>query len=279
MSGSSNAPRRHKIGVRLDCLRRPFKQALKLAAQLGADAVEINAREQIRPSEMSGTAMRQLRKMLADLRLQVSAVAFPTRRGYHVDEDLERRISATKAAMDMAYGLGARVVTNHIGQVAMPAADLDPENGLPDDPAQSALREAMMEIGRHGQHCGAFLAAQTGGEPADLLGSFIESLPTGFLTVDFDPGNFIVNGFSASESLQRLANHVTHVRARDGVRDLARGRGLEVPLGQGSVDWFELLAVLEQQRYAGFFTIERSHSANVVTEVGDAVSYLQEIQS
>ena len=87
-----------------------------------------------------------------------------------------------------------------------------------------------------------------------------------------------MNGFSASEALQRLAPHIHHVHARDGVRDLARGRGLEVQLGQGTVDWCELLATLEQLRYRGSLTIERSEASNPVADIGDAISYLREIQ-
>lgn len=274
MNESDGSLRGYRIGVRLDSLRQPFKQALKTAAQLGANAVEINARDHVRPSSLSGTALRQLRKMLEDLRLEVSAVAFPTRRGYHVTDDLEPRVEATKAAMDMAYALGSRVVTNHVGHVVAPVDD--PES--PEDPTQSILRDALTDIGRHGQHCGAFLAARTGGEEAATIAGLIESLPTGFLMADFDPGNFIVNGFSASEALQRLVPHIVHVHARDGVRDLARGRGLEVPLGQGTVDWCELFAVLQQQRYAGFLTVERSESPNAVADVGNAVAYLREVQ-
>ena len=47
--------------------------------------------------------------MLADLNLQVSSVYFPTRRGYGVTDDLDRRIEATKSAMDMAFELGCSV--------------------------------------------------------------------------------------------------------------------------------------------------------------------------
>lgn len=264
-----------RIGVRLDSLRQPFKQALVTTARLGATAIEINARDHLRPSELTGTGLRQLRKILDDLQLQVAAVAFPTRRGYHVTDDLERRIAATKAAMDMAYSLGARVVTNHVGYVAPVETG---EESTTEDPAQAVLREALMDIGRHGQHCGAFLAAGTGGDDPEAMGRLIESLPTGSLMVDFNPGNFIVNGFSASEALKRLSSHIIHVRACDGVRDLARGRGLEVAVGQGTVDWFELLATLEQLRYSGYLTIHRSETANPVGETGDAIAYLKEIQ-
>ena len=175
-----------QIGVRLDCLRQPFKRALQTAAALGADAVEINARDHVRPSTLSATGLRQLRKLLDDLGLKVCSIAFPTRRGYHVAEELERRIQATKAAMDMAYSLGANVVVNHVGHVAEPVAPSESNDGdaVP-DPSQAILREALTDIGRHGQHCGAFLAARTGGEEADWMGRLIESLPAHFLRVDF----------------------------------------------------------------------------------------------
>ncbi len=266
--------RSFQIGLRLDSLRMPFKQALKMAAHLGADAVEINARDQVKPSTLSGTGLRQLRKLLDDLRLKVSAVSFPTRRGDHVADDLERRVTATKLAMDMAYSIGARVVTNHIGYIEPTEASKD----QPADPSQTMLREALLDIGKHGQHCGAFLAASTGNDDPKVLTRFIESLPTGFLFVDFDPGNLIVNGFSASDALSRLVAYTIHVHARDGVRDLARGRGLEVPLGQGSVDWCEILAMLEQHRYTGYLTVERNESPNPRSELGDAIAYLREIQ-
>ena len=70
-----------KKGLCLESLRQPLKKALTTAAEMGADGVEINARTELRPSELSRTAVRHLKKMLADLNLQVSAIHFPTRRG------------------------------------------------------------------------------------------------------------------------------------------------------------------------------------------------------
>jgi MoxR-like ATPase len=41
-----------------------LKQALHAAARMGAEAVEIDARSDIKPSELVGTALRQVRKLL-----------------------------------------------------------------------------------------------------------------------------------------------------------------------------------------------------------------------
>ena len=114
-----------KIAVRLACLRQPFRKALETAARLGAEAVEIDARTEVRPAEMSQSAIRHLRKTIDDFNLRVAAVSFQTRHGYHVLENLDRRIEATRQAMQFAYQLGAPVVLNQVGQV--PADTDDPQ--------------------------------------------------------------------------------------------------------------------------------------------------------
>ncbi len=87
-----------------------------------------------------------------------------------------------------------------------------------------------------------WLAAQTGAEDGRDLARLLAALPEGAVGVDLDPGALVVNGFSPLEAVEALGPRILHVHARDGVRDLARKRGLEVPLGRGSVDFPALLA-------------------------------------
>lgn len=253
-----------KKSIRLESLRQPFKKALITAATLGADGVEINGRTEIRPAEMSRTAVRHLRKLLTDLNLQVSAINFPTRRGYGVPDELDRRIDATKSALSMAYELGCSVVVNKVGRV-------------PDDvenPSWTTMVQALSDIGNFSQKSGAWLAARTGSESGKTLKRLIDSLPINSLMVDFDPGDFVINGFSASEAMKILGQHVVSFRARDAVQDLSLGRGIEVQLGRGSVDWPTLLGTLEEHNYSGFLTIERESDENSIEEVGQAIEYL-----
>ena len=56
-----------RIGIQTRSLRQPLRQALVTAARLGADGVEIDARNEVVPAEMSATGMRQFRKLLDDL--------------------------------------------------------------------------------------------------------------------------------------------------------------------------------------------------------------------
>jgi len=258
-----------KKGLCLESLRQPLKKALTTAAEMGADGVEINARTELRPSELSRTAVRHLKKMLADLNLQVSAIHFPTRRGYDDPEDLERRIKATKDAIDMAYQLGASVVTNRIGRVSEDQ----------DDQHRQTLLQALTDIGLHSQRAGAWLAAQTTSESSETLKGLIDAMPPMTLGVDFDPGEFIMNGHSADQALKVLGSHVLNFRARDAVRDLSLGRGLEVQLGRGSVDMAGLLAVLEENRYQGYITIQRDSESDCAIQCAQSIEYLDNLFS
>ena len=256
---------RIRIGVQLASLRLPFKQALLRAAELGAEAVEIDARGEIRPRELSQTGVRHLRKMLEDYNLRVCAVGFRTRHGYNVYENLDRRVAATKEAMELANKLGCGVVVNHVGRV--PADDKGPEWQL--------LVETLADLGAHGQRVGSTLVSSTGSESGEDLAALIAALPQGSLGVDFDPGSLIVNGFSVRDAAMALGENVLHVHATDGVRDLAQGRGTQTPLGQGAVDFPELLGILEEHRYGGYFTVERAMSEKPLLETRQAIEYLR----
>jgi sugar phosphate isomerase/epimerase len=256
-----------KIGIHLPSLRVPLDRAIPVAAKLGADAVEIDARREFKPADLSQTALRQLRKMLNDQRLRVCAVAFRTRRGYDTLQDLDARVAGTKEAMQMAQALGASVVINHVGHIPP----------KPEGPEWNMLLQVLTDLGRHGQRIGAMLAAQTGHSGSADLARLIAALPEGSIGVDLDPGQLIVNGHSAQEAIELLGPHIMHVHATDGVRDLARGRGLDVPLGRGSVDYPELLGALEERGYRGYFTIQRDTTDNPEIEIGQAVKYLQSL--
>ena len=255
-----------KVGVKLSSLGMPFRKALPMVAEMGVDAVEIDARGELRPREMSQTGLRQIRKWLDDHNLKVCAVGFQTRRGYDVADDLQARIDATKDAMRFAYSLGASVVVNHVG--AIPDQDA---------PGWQTLLEALSDLGRTSQMIGAFLAMETGSESADQMKMLIQELPDYSVTVNFDPGNLIINGFSATDAIQTLAPYVAHVHAKDAVRDLAQGRGLEVMLGRGSADFPTILAVLEEAGYRGYFTVERENAKHPVEEISNAVQYLRNV--
>lgn len=253
------------VSVRLSAYDMPLKQALLAASKAGARGVEIDARHQLRPSELTATAKRQIRKTLDDLNLRVSSLRFQTRRGYDRLDDLDRRIDATKQVMQMAYELGANQVINQIGRV--PA---DSESS-----AWQQLRSSMEDLGKYGSHVGAFLAAETGTEPGEDLAALLNSLDNAFVSVAFNPGQLVVNEYEVRPAVNALGSLVGIVIAQDGVVDLSRGRGMDVPLGYGTADFPEILGKLEDFQYRGWFVVGRPDCGP--QEVADAVSYLKNL--
>jgi sugar phosphate isomerase/epimerase len=256
-----------RIALQTASLRQPLKKALHTAARLGAGAIEIDARNEVSPEALSGTGLRELRHLLAELELKVAAVAFPTRRGYDVPDELERRIEATKGALRFAYSLGSPLVINRVGRV--PAESNGPQWNL--------LVQSLTDLSNYGQHVGAVVTAQTGSESGADLARLLAALPEGGIGVDLDPAGLIVGGFSPSETIAALGKRILHVHARDAARDFSRGRGVEVPLGRGSSDFPSLLAALSEYDFSGYVTIAREHCDDPQYELGEAVKYLKNL--
>jgi sugar phosphate isomerase/epimerase len=256
-----------KIGIQTRSIRQPLRQALVTASQLGAQGVEIDARSELRPSELSRTGLREFHKLLSDLSLRVSAVAFPTRRGYDVADELERRVLATQEAMRFAADLRTDVVINRIGRI--------PEKS--DDPSFQRLVEALTSFGAFGERIGVRLAAQTADTSPQDLARVIAALPEHSLGIDLHPSGLVVAGHSPADAIELLGPHVVHVHACDAIRDPATRRSAEVELGRGSADFPEILGRLTEFDYRGWATVERRESPNPIPEIENAVEYLRNL--
>lgn len=263
------------LAIRLESLplslnrSRDLERAFALAQRLGASAVEIDARTTIRPSELSDTGLRQLRKMLSDADLRVAALRFPTRRGYDHPQDLDRRVEATKEAMQLAYRLGAPVVVNQIGQV--------PESK--EDPRWQTLKAVIADLGRYGARVGAVLVAETGTEPGERLAEVLETGEDGYVGAALNPGGLIINRHSVPEAITALGDRIRLVYAVDGVVDMAAGRGLAVPLGRGIADFPDILGRLEDQQYRGCFVFGRDglEPDDALADLSQGIEYLKNL--
>jgi sugar phosphate isomerase/epimerase len=233
-----------RVGIQLAGLRLPFRKALEAASRLRADCIEIDARTEVRPDEMTGSASRQLRKLLGDLNLKVGAIRYATSRGYETTDELDRRIEGTQKAMKLAFELGANVV--------------------------------LSDLGKYSQRVGAVLALETGAESLTTLGQLVDSLPQASVGIALNPGNLIVNGFSLDD-LPSVAQHVMLVHAKDGLPDRARGRGTQVPLGQGLAEFPRIMACLAEHSYRGCYIVERDMASDPISEFGASIKYLKSL--
>jgi sugar phosphate isomerase/epimerase len=85
-----------------------------------------------------------------------------------------------------------------------------------------------------------------------------------------------MSGRDAVAAFRELHEHVQHVTARDGVRDI-EGSGQEVALGRGDVDWPELLALFTEADYRGWITVDRTQSDDATRDAERALQYLKNV--
>jgi sugar phosphate isomerase/epimerase len=257
-----------RIAVRLHSFALPFRQSLALAASMGASAIQLEAGKDVRLSELSATGIRQLRKMIADFDLRIASIRFQTRHGYDHADGLSRRIDATKDVMRLAFQLGAPLVINQIGNV--------PEET--DHPRFESMAAVISDLGRHGTRVGTFLAAETGTESGPALARLLEADENAFVAAALNPGKLIVSRFDVSEAISALGNRIQIVIASDGVLDLAAGRGIDVALGQGTADYPNILAELENRQFKGHLVVgDEQPGPDSQARARDGIEYLRNL--
>lgn len=256
----------NKIAVQLKSLAQPFKKALHTAAGMEADGVQIDARTELPPSELSETGFRQVRKMLADLNLRVGTIAFPTRRGYSDPDDLERRIEATRTAAQLASRLDVRTLVIQLG--ALPEAE---------DPGEAILLDALASLSRDGERHGVVLAARAPARQQERLMELLASFSPATIGVDLNPAEIILEGAAPTEALDVVGERIAHVHASDAVRGLGGDQGMPVPLGRGTADVPAILGQLEEHNYRGWITVECRHSDQPIEDCANAIKFLRAV--
>lgn len=254
-----------RIGIRLESLGVPIRDAIVLAASLRAHGVQFDAVGELAPDQLSQTGRRHLRHLLSSHSLKLAAIGFPTRRGFDSLERLEARIAGTCRALSYAREMGALCVVNHIGKI--PTLDRG-------DVRHAHFFEALERVGHEAERVGCRFAIETAQDSIPDLVALLDLLKLHGLAVNFDPANLVARGHDVYEPLAGLGERVVGVHVKDVVRSGTIAGAEEVPLGQGILDWEVLLGGLEQIAYPGFFTLEREAPVHSIKDIADGVAFL-----
>ncbi len=273
------------IGVILDSFRLDIPSALKKAAEMGAQGIQVYAtRGEMSPENLVGQKRRDFQNMVQDNGLVISALCGDLGCGFHNAEKNPDLIERSKRILDLAKDLGTNIVTTHIGVV-------------PDDPGQERykiMQEACFKLAQYADSLDAHFAIETGPEIATTLKGFLDDLHSTGVAVNFDPANFVmVTGDDPVQAVYTLKDYIVHTHAKDGIQNYYRAPeevyGLvesemlaspsfeEVPLGEGKVPFPEYLRALEEIGYKGFLTIEREVGDNPQADIQKAVNYLKKL--
>lgn len=252
--------------VACHCLPQPIRRAIRAAVELGATGIQFNARQELRPTDLSDSGRRQLRHDLEIEGLTISSLAFPTRRSLYDPEQIEARVTGLKQTLEFAYQLHVPIVVARIGAI--------PSDKDSDD--YKLLISVLNDVARHSNRVGTTLAITPTRDSAGDLKELISQITEGLVGINFDPAVFAMCGRDAVAAFHELHKHVLHVTARDGVRDID-GSGQEVALGRGDVDWPELIALLTEADYRDWLTIDRTNSEDPGRDAERALVYLKNV--
>jgi sugar phosphate isomerase/epimerase len=267
-----------EIGVMLNNLERDRLKAFQVATACGFRVVHTSA---VLEAWLTGAERPQYvdAARASGLRIHTMFVGFdgqsytdvPAIRrtvGLGIPELQEHRVRIALLYSDVAQELGVNALAGHAGFI--------PQRGHPE---YHGLVEALRRILDRCAARGQSFHLETGQEPAVQLLQFIQDVGRPNLGVNFDPANMILYGTGEPlAALDVLAAHVRGVHCKDAVPSGDPALlGVEVPMGQGSVDLGGVVRKLRAIGYRGPLVIEREHGPRVRGDVVEARTYLQQL--
>lgn len=254
-----------RIGLRLESLGLPFRKALQKATQLKVRGVRFDAVGDLSPNKLSHTGVREVRNLLRSYDLELTALGCPLRRSLASPEDQQLRLENIGKVMKQSYDMGPGVVIVQAGKIP---EDLE-------SPMGQSMHDAVEQLARQGDRCGAVLALETGLESGEALASFLNRFDTASLGVNLDPANLLLHGFGVEQSARALRGKIVHADAKDARISAASRGSEEVPLGHGDIDWMGYVAVLEEIEYRGWITLEREMGEDRESDVSEGLDFLR----
>ena len=271
------------IGVILDSFRTDLTTALDKAVAVGASGLQVYATSgAFSPESLSPQKRREFLDMCKSRGLTISALCGDLGQGFANPEKNPELIERSKRILDLAKDLETDVVTTHIGVVP---ADTDCDTFR-------IMQDACGQLAAYADSLRAHFAIETGPELSAVLKTFLDTLHSTGVAVNLDPANLVmVAGDDPVKAVHNLKEYIVHTHAKNGrmlrrvnpetiyngTLDFAEAPFIELPLGQGDVDFPAYLSALNDIGYTGYLTIEREVGDDPEGDIRLAVNFLQSL--
>jgi L-ribulose-5-phosphate 3-epimerase len=182
----------------------------------------------------------------------------------------DARIARMKEVSDFAKKTGITAVQSHCGFI--------PEN--PNDPAYTETVEAIRTVAAHCKRNGQNFRCETGQETPITLVRTIRDVGLDNVGVNFDAANLILYGkANPVDAVETLGPYIQGVHAKDGLYPTdPKNLGVEVPIGEGKVNFPVLIEKLKKIGYKNPLTIEREIRGEKQTaDILAAKAYLEKL--
>lgn len=270
------------IGLMLDSFKMDTIAAIEKCAKLGAKGLQMYATTgQFSPEELTASKRKELLDVVKSNGLIFSALCGDLGQGFGNKDKNPMLIEKSKRILELAKDLETDIITTHIGVIPQ---DKNHER-------YKIMQEACYTLSRFADQLDAHFAIETGPEIAVVLKEFLDGLHSKGVAVNLDPANFVmVTGDDPVKAVYTLKDYIVHTHAKDGRRlmvkdpeiiyglieeELLSGRSfIELPLGEGDVDFDGYLKALDDIGYKGFLTIEREVGDDPEKDIRHAVTFL-----
>ncbi len=187
--------------------------------------------------------------------------------GLRPDEHWSANLAAAGEIASLSAELGLSLVTMHAG--FLPHERGDAERGV--------LLERLRQVARLFAQRGVRLGLETGQESAETLSGVLEELGEDNVGVNFDPANMLLYGMGDPvAALEALAPHVLQIHVKDATPAERPGQwGLEVPAGEGAVDWTAFFDALRDRSLDVDLVIEREAGEQRVADIATAAQLVE----
>jgi sugar phosphate isomerase/epimerase len=292
-----------KLAVVASSLSNDPRAAPRLAREMGFGGIEF---EVFSPSlnlpELSISGRREFGRVIANQDLALASLRMDAgRNGLGPGSDPDRALAAIEKGLDAAAGLGVKTLCLDLGPLPQLAQEIKTkpkvnpaEAGLiiiptrsevAAEPAQSApapvdtaamaqVDAVLGDLGRRADRYGVTLALRSELASLAALGRALEAADCPWFGLDFDPIALLRDDLSCDELFSRQGSAIRHVRARDALKG-SGNRTKPMPIGQGNVNWREVLANLDAAGFEGWITVDPIELPNRLAAAAQGLSYFK----
>jgi sugar phosphate isomerase/epimerase len=297
-----------RLAVVAEALAGDVREAVRLSRAGGFSGVQVEAYGAVNLPELSISGCRDFKHLLAvheqelvALRVDIGA------KGFSTGADVDRVLARLEKGMAAAAGLGTRLMGVDIGPLPNPPRQSQPRPAitpqqaglilLPSEVIASSGRAstgeemipaevdpvltaqvdgALMELGQRADRYGVVVAFRSELAGFAALERALKAADCPWFGVDLDPVAVLQDEWDMDEVFSRLGMLIKSVRARDALRGTDR-RTRPAGIGQGSVDWGELMADLDEVGYRGWITVDPMELGDRVAAARAGGEYLKRI--
>lgn len=281
-----------QIAVATEDLAGPLRNALDRAARLKVDGVRLNSRSELDIARASDSELRQMLHYARERQLQIAGLLCPVRHALYEEQYLEPRLEVLRQTMAAARKLQTKDVIVRCGSIPSEQTSSTKEPttadsfetlfGVSSAPAEKSpqaqftlLCELLNDLTRYGNHVGCVLNLILTDYNAPGLQQLLAEVKNGPCRIVFDPATAVMNQADPEDVFRTLYDHIGYLRARDAGTNLDGG-GLEVAVGDGNVDWLQLLPTITEAEFPGWVCVERTGGDSRAADVAKGLQTIRQ---